>query len=211
MSTKIHQLPLGPMDNLIYIIEDEASKKAAVVDPAWDVPHIIYQLEGKDLSLEIILLTHGHPDHVNGLNALLEHKSVPVYLSKDEHPIITPNVPQLHKVTDNETIQLGDTTINCIHTPGHSPGGQCFLIDPHLITGDTLFIGACGRTDLPGGDAPTLYNSLARLKSLPDHLIVYPGHHYGKNSTDTLGHQKEVNPYLTATEEKTFIKKRTGF
>lgn len=196
MTSQVHQLPLGPMENFIYIIEDEKSKKAAIIDPAWDVPYIISQVNAKGLDIIMVILTHGHHDHVNGLDELLTHTSVPVYISKHEHPILTPRVQTLLTVDDGGTIHCGDTTITCLHTPGHSPGCQCLRFDSHLITGDTLFIEGIGRSDLPGGDAKVLMKSLERIATWDDSLTVYPGHNYGRVTSDTLANVKRMNPYI---------------
>ncbi len=114
------------------------------------------------------------------------------------------------KTTHNQDITLGNETIKILHTPGHSPGGQCFYNAPHLITGDTLFVNGCGRCDLPGSDPEAMFNSLHEIiGKLPDDTIIYSGHNYGDPPTDTLGNQKKTNPYLKLEKEK-FLRLRAG-
>ncbi|MBT5855320.1 MBL fold metallo-hydrolase [bacterium] len=204
----LEQLPLGPMANFIYILGDSGTKKVAIVDPAWDVPAILHRVEQLGATLESVLLTHGHHDHVNGLEELLERHSVPVYLSEHEAEFYTPEVEGLVRTKDMEVIHVGDLAIECIHAPGHTPGGQCFRMGNHMITGDTLFVGACGRTDLPGGNTETLYETLDMLKTLPDETIIYPGHAYGDATTDTIGNQKLTNPFLYSRNQTEFSRKR---
>ncbi|RAP33117.1 hypothetical protein DID77_03615 [Candidatus Marinamargulisbacteria bacterium SCGC AG-439-L15] len=210
-TVSIYQYQLGPMDNFLYILVDDATKLAAVVDPAWDVSFLCKELDRLGCVLDKVLLTHGHHDHINGLNDLLSTHAVPVYLSKYESGALTPEVPSLIGCDDNDDIPLGDSLIKVMHTPGHSPGCQCFLVGNDLISGDTLFINGCGRADLGGSDPHALYQSLERLKKLPDDTTVYPGHDYGDRPVDTIGEQKTTNPYLLAETEKVFLRKRMGF
>ena len=162
MSTsEIKQLPLGPMQNFIYIVANPNTRSAIVIDPAWDVAAIQQALI--PYVLDAVILTHGHPDHVNGLSELLSTDPVPVYISEHEAPFYMPDVDGLERVPDGFNYRLGDIEITCIHTPGHTPGGQCLLVDnQHLITGDTLFICGCGRVDLPGSDREAMFQSLEK-------------------------------------------------
>ena len=208
MSIVVHQLALGTMDNFVYVIEDEVSKACAIVDPAWDVTAILECIQSRDLELVYILLTHGHFDHTDGLADCLAYKELPVYMSKQELPKLIPNQPNIIFTNDNDTIPFGSNHIKIMHTPGHSPGGQCFYIDNHLITGDTLFINGCGRCDLGGSSLDDMYNSLEKIKSLPDETVIYPGHHYDDKSMDTLGNQKKTNRFLVCQNKDAFIRKR---
>lgn len=195
----IEQIELGPMQNQLYILADTVSKQAFLVDPAWDVPYLLQRLETLGVHLMGVLLTHGHHDHTNGIPALLQQfPALPVYISKHELTVLKPKTPNLVELLDQELLLLGQVEITCIHTPGHSPGGQCFWIEDTLITGDTLFINGCGRTDLPGSDPDQLLASFKKLIKLPDHLIVYPGHRYHPKTSDTLGEQKKSNRFLAS-------------
>tara|TARA_B100000427_G_scaffold315704_1_gene310047 strand:- start:2966 stop:3604 length:639 start_codon:yes stop_codon:yes gene_type:complete len=209
MSILVHQLALGAMDNFVYVIEDDVSKSCAIVDPAWDVTAIIECIQSRDLELVYILLTHGHFDHTDGLADCLAYKEVPVYMSKQELPKLIPNQQNLIFTNDNDVIPFGSNRIKIMHTPGHSPGGQCFHIDDHLITGDTLFINGCGRCDLGGSSIDDMYESLERIKSLPDDTLIYPGHHYDDKPIDTLINQKKTNRFLLCQNKDEFIRKRS--
>tara|TARA_Y100001970_G_scaffold47506_1_gene60062 strand:+ start:221 stop:859 length:639 start_codon:yes stop_codon:yes gene_type:complete len=209
MSILVHQLALGTMDNFVYVIEDDVSKSCAIVDPAWDVTAIIECIQSRDLELVYILLTHGHFDHTDGLADCLAYKEVPVYMSKQELPKLIPNQQNLIFTNDNDVIPFGSNRIKIMHTPGHSPGGQCFYIDDHLITGDTLFINGCGRCDLGGSSIDDMYESLERIKSLPDDTLIYPGHHYDDKPIDTLINQKKTNRFLLCQNKDEFIRKRS--
>ncbi len=206
----VHSLACGEMNNVVYILEDPYTKQAAVVDPAWDVPGIIAILDQHQLELTSILLTHGHFDHTEGLVALLAYKQVPTYMSENELPKLIPTVSGMRLTQDNDVIQIGQTRVYVLHTPGHSPGGQCFYAAPHLIAGDTLFIDGCGRCDLGGSEVEKMYQSLERLKTLPADTCIYPGHDYGFSPTDTLKSQCERNGYLRCESETDFIRKRLG-
>ena len=204
----VHTIPCGEMKNLVYVLEDEVTRQCMVVDPAWDVPSICELITQRNLELQAVLLTHGHFDHTEGLGSLLEWKEVPVYMSPHELIELRPHVPELRETEDNQVLELGDARLYVLHTPGHSPGGQCFYSAPHLITGDTLFVDGCGRCDLSGSDVEHMYASLQRIKALPGESIVYPGHDYGHAKQDTLQNQCQKNGYLRCQTEAEFVKKR---
>jgi glyoxylase-like metal-dependent hydrolase (beta-lactamase superfamily II) len=207
----LKQIETGPMQNFIYFIGDATLKEVAVVDPAWDVAAIRHEAQNHGWQITKILLTHGHPDHVNGIKELQKTHDVPVFLSKHEANYYVPPCRHLHRVEDAAEILIGGLTITCLHTPGHTPGGQCFRYQDILITGDTLFIDGCGRCDLPGGDAQAMYHSLFDVISkLPDHTVIYPGHNYGSSVSATLASQKQTNPYLTTASKQDFLRQRMG-
>ncbi|MEM7351416.1 MAG: MBL fold metallo-hydrolase [Acidobacteriota bacterium] len=206
-----HTHPMaGRMANFMYLIGDPRSREAVVVDPAWDVASLI-DLAAED-GYRIVggLVTHYHPDHVGGdlfgievqgVNELLEQQAVPIYVNKHEaaglKTVTGVSDSDLHRVDDGDTVALGDLEIRFLHTPGHTPGSQCFLVDGRLVAGDTLFVQGCGRVDLPGGDSEALYHTLTgKLAKLPAKTILYPGHNYGPTPTSTIGDELENNYYL---------------
>lgn len=141
-----------------------------------------------------------------GLDELLAAVEMPVYVHRDELPMLQAR-KQLQPVEDGQTVTIGHLPVQLIHTPGHTPGSQCLLVDGRLLTGDTLFIKACGRWDLPGGDAATLYESLSgKLRPLDDATVVYPGHNYAEVSHITLGDEKKQNPFLSSPSREHFLR-----
>lgn len=193
----IHAIPIGPMANLAYFIADANTKKAVVIDPGWDIPKILSEAEKLELNIICGLLTHGHYDHADAADKLVQKLNIPIYINDEEIDIYLPECPNLKTFKDEEKIKVGNIEITCIHTPGHTPGCACFYVPGHLFTGDTLFVNACGRCDLPGGDEKTLQRSLQKIiKKFPPATIIYPGHAYGAHQTSTLGDQKRTNPFL---------------
>jgi len=210
-SLVIKQYEIGPLNNFLYLLGDESTKEMAMVDPAWDVPFLCEEVKKMGFKITKVFLTHAHPDHVNGLDELLSYHNVPVYISKYEAPALRKNLKNLVDIKDKEKLSIGQATLETIHTPGHTPGCQCFFFDGNLISGDTLFIDGCGRCDLPGGDARVMYHSLYNiLMKLPNNTILYPGHNYGPIPTDTIGGQKKTNPYLQSNNLEEFLTERMG-
>jgi hydroxyacylglutathione hydrolase len=187
-------------DNFSYIIADEASGEVAVVDPSFNVDAIILILKDQNFSLKYIINTHGHADHTAGneeLKAAFQSKIVAHKLS---------HVNQDISIVDGDTIRLGAISIKVMHTPGHTPDGICLLIDGKLLTGDTLFVGECGRTDLPGGSVEDMYTSLLqKIAKLDDNIEVYPGHDYGPSPDSTIAKEKQTNYTLQNRTLKQFI------
>ena len=217
----LKQASIGPMMNFVYLFGCAESREAAVVDPAWDVQAILKLAQKSDLKIRHILVTHGHPDHINGLEALLEATNATVYLHSDEveymHEVarsfgmstefMTRRSGNVRTVADGEKICVGKLTVQCLHTPGHSPGSLCFLVENCLFSGDTLFVDACGRIDMPGGDPQKMWWSLNHtLHALDDNTIIYPGHDYGGSPTSTIGEQKRSNPYMQYDSVQQFIR-----
>ncbi len=220
MSLYLKQLPLGPMQNFVYLIGDTETREAVAVDPAWDIDAILKVLEADDMTLTGALITHFHPDHIGGdlmghhiqgpVELLERGAKIKVYVHKDEADYV-PRVCSLSR-TDltlcegGDELVLGTQRIRFLHTPGHTPGSQCFLVDHNLVSGDTLFIGGCGRVDLPGSDPAQLYDSLVnKLKVLPDETVLFPGHDYADRPTSTIGEEKRRNAYMRFTRLEDFL------
>ena len=201
------QLELGPMQNFIYLLGDPASREAAVVDPGWEVPQILKTAEQDGYRVTKALVTHHHFDHVMGLEELLKGADLQVYVHRDDAPFLKVSRSSLSLTEDGETIRVGRLPIKVLHTPGHTPGSQCFLVHGRVLTGDTLFIKACGRTDLPGGDPEQLYESLMyKLGALDETTILCPGHNYAEVSVSTIGDENRTNPFLQMPTVDEFLR-----
>ncbi len=205
MALILHQLPLGPMQNFVYILGDETTRQALVVDPGWDAKAILEQVAQHDLTLTGLLVTHTHFDHINAGPPLVKAADVPVYVHKSEVGDLPIKSSSIRPIDPSSELQLGDHRIQILHTPGHTPGSVCFLIDNRLVTGDTLFVKACGRTDFPGGDPEQLYRSLDRIAKLDDQITVHPGHDYGDTPTSTIGAEKRQNPFMQFGSPQEFV------
>lgn len=186
----IKQLEIGAMDNFSYIVGCEATGKALVIDPGGDVDHILAEAENAGLTIEMIVNTHAHGDHTAGNARLKALTGARIVL----HEADAPGYPDADmRVHDEQQLSLGEITFDVIHTPGHTPGGICLYAQGNLFTGDTLFVGDSGRTDLAGGDRSTLGASIRRLMTLPDDTVVWPGHDYGPTPSSTIGWEKRHN------------------
>ncbi len=200
------QIPTGMMGNFTYVLGCERTKRAAVVDPSSDTSEILEFAREHGLTIELIFATHSHADHVGGVNALAKETGARVAVHTADAPTLRRRRISVDKeVEDGEKISLGDVEIQVVHTPGHTPGSMCLLADGKLMTGDTLFVGNCGRSDLPGGDTRQLYDSLhKKLKKLSDDVEVFPGHDYGDRPSSTIGREKRTNPTLTCKSFEEF-------
>jgi glyoxylase-like metal-dependent hydrolase (beta-lactamase superfamily II) len=195
------------MVNFAYAIGDKETGEAVLVDPAYDSAALIDALDADGMRLTGVLATHYHADHVggnmmghqlHGIADLLEQSNVPVHVQAPEAEFVTKVTgvggDQLVSHSSGDTVMVGDIAIELIHTPGHTPGSQCFLVDNHLVSGDTLFLDGCGRTDLPGGDPEELYRSLHdRLAKVPDRAVLYPGHLYSPEPHKEMGATRQEN------------------
>lgn len=202
----IHTLQLGPMENFIYVIEDHRSNHVAVVDPGWEGDKIVDFVQQKKLHLTDVLLTHSHYDHVNGLARVIKRCHPQIHLSVAEAKFWGPVLQQEILHEDGDIIELGQTKIEVLHTPGHTPGSVCYYLEGHILTGDTLFVLGCGRCDLKGGDADLMHHSLKRLATqLPSETIVHPGHHYAQQWTSTIAEELEGNPFMHFDTDQDFF------
>lgn len=196
----IVQIPVGPMANFAYLIGDDASRDCAAVDPGWDAPGILRAAEGRGWRITKILLTHNHFDHAGAAEELAGLTGAEVFIHRADAGEMSTGIA-LHPTEEGSVIEIGGEGILCLHTPGHTPGSQCFLVGRALITGDALFVDNCGRVDLPGSSPSDMLASLARLARLDPEIVVYPGHDYGPAPTSTIGEQQKSNPCMGATSE----------
>jgi hydroxyacylglutathione hydrolase len=210
----LKQMELGPMQNFVYLIGDPQARECVVVDPAWEIDAILETAQADGMTITGALVTHTHQDHVGGhlfghdipgVADLLEKVRAKVHVHKAEREFLKGFGSDLVKVDNHDTLMVGRLTLTFLHTPGHTPGSQCFLVDGRLVSGDTLFIGACGRTDLPGSDPTEMYYSLTqRLAALPDDTVLLPGHNYG-GLYSTIGREKQQNPFMRFPSLKDFL------
>ncbi len=207
----IKQIELGPMQNFIYFLINKQTSEAVIVDPAWDVIRIKKILEENGLILKALLITHVHADHTNGIESILESYDIPVYVSKYEAEFYDKISENIVGVGVDFNLSLKNIEIEFLHTPGHTPGSQCFLVQGNLIAGDTLFLNGCGRCDLPGGNADAMYDTIyKKLMKLPEDTIIYPGHNYHTLKKDSLEQQKKNNPYMQFSNLHEFVRYRMG-
>jgi hydroxyacylglutathione hydrolase len=210
------QIEMGPMQNFVYLIGSMETRKVAVVDAAWEIDEILRVAAQDDMEITHALVTHTHPDHVGGRFAGVEIEGVVELLSKCKAKVVVHKAEaeflkalspsDVIKTVSGDKIDIGGLEIQLLHTPGHTPGSQCFLVDNRIVSGDTLFIGSCGRVDLPGSNPEQMYYSLTqKLMALPDDTILFPGHNYSDAPTSTIGRQKQSNPYFQFHSLKQFL------
>jgi glyoxylase-like metal-dependent hydrolase (beta-lactamase superfamily II) len=218
VKTRLWTLPLGYLKTNCYIIAAEGSRDAAVIDPGDEHEKIVQVLEENGLFVRLILLTHGHWDHIGAVADLFDYAAKKVesgagsrgrryglgggtlpavLLHERDAGLLEEGSPRpvtpAGFLEQGDQLRIGSLEINVLHTPGHTPGGLCFLVDGMVFTGDTLFAGAIGRTDFPGGSQEQLIESIrTKLLSLPDQTVVYPGH----DVSSTIGQERLTNPYL---------------
>lgn len=207
---EIKPIFLPQMANYCYMIGDEATRNCAVIDPAFDSSKILDAVKEAGYTITHVINTHGHSDHTSANAAIIEATGATLCIHKDDAGQVvnmlnkalsrvlggkeSPKADQL--LEDGDTIRIGETELKVIHTPGHTPGSICIYAEGNLFTGDTLFVGAVGRTDLPGGSTGKLLSSIReKLYSLPDDTRVWPGHDYGDAPTSTIGREKKSNPF----------------
>jgi len=218
------QLAVGDMQNFAYLIGSVSTRECLLVDPAWAVDALVDRAEADGMRVAGALVTHYHQDHVGGrifgmeiegLARLMARAPAPVHVHAHEaegvRKVTGLSERDLARHESGDALAFGGVTVRLIHTPGHTPGSQCFLVEEvgaagKLVSGDTLFLGSCGRVDLPGSDPAQMYDSLNnKLKKLPDDTILYPGHHYSADPFGSLGEQKRRNPYLRVASLDDFL------
>jgi len=217
------QIPVGRMANFAYLVGSRSARQALLVDPAWDVAGLLDAAADDGVEVVGALVTHYHQDHVGGeifgmsiegLGRLMELAPVKVHTQRAEadglRRVTGLAESDLARHDGGDTLELGQVRVRLLHTPGHTPGSQCFLVEDaagpgRLVSGDTLFLGSCGRVDLPGADPEAMYHSLnGTLKALPDDTVVYPGHLYSSEPSGSLADEKRSNPYLRVTSLEQF-------
>ena len=219
------QLAVGQMANLAYLVGSTTTRECVVVDPAWSVDALLDQAEQDGMKVTGALVTHYHQDHcggsifgmdIEGLPRLLERTPMPIHVNAVEadglRKVTGVSESDLVRREGGDVVELGgDVRIRLLHTPGHTPGSQCFLVETpgapgSLVSGDTLFLGSCGRVDLPGGDPEALFESLhGTLGALPDETLLFPGHLYSDAPSSSMGEQKRRNPFLRVTSLSDFL------
>jgi glyoxylase-like metal-dependent hydrolase (beta-lactamase superfamily II) len=218
------QIPVGEMANFAYLIGSREARECLVVDPAWSVDALLDQAERDGMRVTGALVTHYHQDHVGGsifgmriegVARLLARAPVPIHVNAREaegvRKVTGASASDLVAHEGGDALELGRVRVRLLHTPGHTPGSQCFLVEEagapgRLVSGDTLFLGSCGRVDLPGGDPEALYYSLTQqLARLPDETLLFPGHFYAADPFSTMGEQKRRNPYLRVARLEDFL------
>ena len=205
----LEQLLVGPMDNFIYLVGSKSTREVAIIDPAWDIDALLTHIKEKDLKLTSVLVTHYHPDHIGGgmgghsiegIAELLEKDPVKIFVHKLEaegvKKVTGVSDIDLNIVESGDHLTIGENDIEFLHTPGHTPGSQCFKVNNNLVSGDTLFVQGCGRVDLPGSNSEDMFHSLQKLSALPNETILYPGHKYSAEPYESMERVKEINTYL---------------
>ncbi|MBI2082640.1 MAG: MBL fold metallo-hydrolase [Deltaproteobacteria bacterium] len=195
----IQQLEVGMMKNFNYLIGDPETKECAYVDPAWEVDRLLGLAKKDGYQVRKILLTHRHFDHVEGVEKVVEQTGAEIFINHLDQEAVKKSQGKKILLTAGKEFPIGKLKVVAIHTPGHTPGSTCYLVeDLYLFTGDTLFQGNCGRCDLPGGDSRELFQSLQKLKGLDPTIKVYPGHDYGTKPVTTIDYERGHNPTMRA-------------
>jgi len=207
------------MVNFVYLIGDRETGETVVIDPAYDIAGLLDIVDADGMRLTGALATHYHPDHVGGtmggyaiggVKELLALRPVPIHVQADEAPwvqrVTECSESDLIQHASGDTVMVGEIPIELIHTPGHTPGSQCFFVNDCLVSGDTLFLEGCGRTDLPGGDPAALYESLTtKLAKIPDHAVLFPGHLYSAEPSATMGETRQWNYVFRPTSAEQWL------
>ena len=197
MALYVRQLKLGPMDNFVYLLGAEGAKETAIVDPAWEVEEAVRAAEEDGRTLTHALISHHHFDHVNGLPDILAQGGIRAFAHRADVPDLAPEVRrEVTALGAGDFVEVGPLRVSAMHTPGHTPGSTCWHAGDGLFAGDTVFVNACGRCDLAGGDPEQMFQSLTRVSRLPPEVRLYPGHDYGDVPVSTIARESERNPYF---------------
>jgi len=197
---KVYQFAVGGMQNFTYLLEDEDTGVAIIIDPSWDLPDVLQTIKRNNMKVEYIINTHYHFDHTIGNDFVVKSTDAKII----QHKAST--LKNDLTVSDGDKIKFGNSEVTVFHTPGHSKDSICLVGDGKIFSGDTLFVGNCGRVDLPGGSARELYHSLFDVVSkMNESLVLYPGHNYGSSVTSTLGKEKKNNFVLQPKTEDEFV------
>jgi len=195
----IIQIKVGKMDNFLYIVS--SNNEFVVVDPSWGFDEIKNYYEKTGKKLLAVLITHGHFDHTNDLDKIKKHfNDIEIFASDKDSNLFSSDI-RFTDISLKDNIKISDFCFDIIQTPGHTPGSVCYLYEGNLFTGDTLFCGACGRVDLPGSNPESMRLSLIKLSSLPDKIVVWPGHNYNSSKT-TIGEEKKNNIFIKSASSK---------
>lgn len=201
MIMKIAQIPVGSMLNFSYIIFDETNRIGAIIDPSWDLQKIFDFLHKNNITAKYIINTHSHFDHVLGNDQTAEITKAKIVQHEKSAQ------KKDRSIVDHENVSFGAVNLEVLYTPGHSEDSICLIVDKEsVITGDTLFVGNCGRVDLPGSNPEKMYDSLSKVADLDESLVVYPGHNYGPTPTSTILNEKTNNPMLNFKTKEAFLK-----
>jgi hydroxyacylglutathione hydrolase len=206
----LKQFEVGTFSVFAYLLAGEPGKDGFVIDPAADIDKIIAYADQQKITIKYIVNTHAHVDHVMGNGEMKRKTGAKIIIHEEDAPLLThiprsmlamfggrPSPPADQIVREGDLIRAGDLTLKVLHTPGHTPGGMCLHSNNVVFTGDTLFVGSVGRTDLPGSSWPVMLQSIkTKLLTLPDETIVYPGHHYGSSPASTIKNERLYNPFL---------------
>jgi len=197
---KVYQFEVGDMQNFTYVLEDEDTGEAIVIDPSWDLPDVLQTIERNNMKIKYIVNTHYHFDHTIGNDFMVKSTGAKIIQHKESA------LKNDMKVSDGDKIKFGDSELTVFHTPGHSKDSMCLVGDDKIFSGDTLFVGNCGRIDLPGGNARELYHSLFDVVSkMNENFVLYPGHNYGSSVSSTIGKEKKTNFVLQPRTEDEFV------
>lgn len=200
----VHTLPLGAYQTNCYIVCAENAKSCAVIDPGYEPERVLTKVNELGLTVDAVLLTHGHFDHVGGVEKIVTETNCALWMSESDwsqfpspitayfYPLANCDFTEVQFCEDGEVIHAGGLTFEVLSTPGHTYGSVCFVCEDAIFSGDTLFCRSCGRTDLPGGNWDTIQESLKRLSELPGDYTVYPGH----GEATTLAAERKFNPYF---------------
>ena len=214
---RLIQIEVGQMQNFNYVIGCPATGAAAIVDPAWEVERVLQAATAEGLTVRRILVTHTHHDHIEGVAQAWRATGASISVHELEAERLASQLraddaaqAEISGIGDDQVIDVGVLEIRTMHTPGHTPGATCYQVPGGVITGDTLFIGRCGRTDFPGSDPLSMYESLRRLAALPGETVIYPGHNYADRPTSTIARERVENTHMSAPDLDEFLRRRMG-